>query len=321
MRIQKIQRPSKNAINRALLLDDNSPASVYFKRTALKKFALNKDCVLYIARKGRSMVGYALFCCLKWDSSIFGLKIGRIERLSMKMRFEDMSCFIGEIIKDCSEEGYAHIVCRTGIRDINNIRLLEKAGFTVADVQLTLSTSGNWREACRGTVLTKTIITQATKGDLPALKDLVRGVFTDTRFVTDERYPKDKVDFMYYKWLGEAISSPDRKLFIARNRKGGAAGFVLCDIARDSKNMLGAAIGSIGLIAVSKSCRRRGIGQELVKFALLHFKKEGVDKVEIRTQLSNIPALRAFTGSGLSEITSGIVLPAGITMHYWFSRR
>jgi len=316
--IQKAHKPSKVMIERALSIDGASLASAYFRRLAVKKFASNRGCILYTAREGGRMAGYALFCRLEWDSAIFGLKIGRIERLFIRMRSEDAGRFIGRIIDDCSAEGYDHIVCRTGISDLNCVAALEKAGFVVADVQLTLNTPERWKGRYPDTAFTGSAITKAATRDLPALRSVVKGVFTDTRFVTDERYPKDKVDRMYYEWLRGAVSSGDKRLFIARNKKGGATGFVLCDVARDSKAAVGAMIGSIGLIAVSEACRNKGIGQELVRYALSHFEKEGVDKVEIRTQMSNIPAIRAFIKSGLSEITHGIVLPAGITMHYWF---
>ena len=46
--------------------------------------------------------------------------------------------------------------------------------------------------------------------------------------------------------------------------------------------------------------------------------KGKVDRVEIRTQISNIPAVRAFMRGGFIEFTSGPMLPARITMHRWF---
>ena len=79
--------------------------------------------VLYVAVDKNNIAGYALLMYLKWDSGIFGFKIGRIEHLFMRMDGENKYNFLKTIVDDCRKEKYAHINLRIGLKDFDALFL------------------------------------------------------------------------------------------------------------------------------------------------------------------------------------------------------
>lgn len=329
MNITKINRPSKKMFEKVFISLENirdkvttnfleSHSYQYFKNELIRKYHSNRYCTLYIAKEKQDIIGFALVIFLQWDSKIFGFKIGRIEFLLKFMNNFQRYGFLNNIIKDCRNKRYRHLNCRLGIKDFETLWLLEKLGFNVADIQLTLSTSDAFKDMPKLSHGRLAIIRKAAKDDLKYLKVFVKGAFTDTRFVVDSRYPPRKVDRLYYEWIKNSIFNVDQRVFVAldKNTKR-LIGVSICNISPNSKKILKFKIGSIDLIAINKDYRNQGLGQSLIKFCLNWLKKK-VDRVEIRTQVSNIPAIAAFMKGGFKEVTPGILLPAGITMHRWF---
>lgn len=289
----------------------------YFKSKIFRKFILNPQCIIYVARENEMVVGFAFLIFLEWDSNIFGFSIGKIDNLFIKMADPLKYNFLQNIIQDCIKERYVHLVCRIGIKDFAMLNLLEKMQFNIADIQLTLSASGDLLDVPLPSS-NKFEIRSAKTDDLEQLREIVKDGFTDTRFVVDSRYPREKVNQLYFEWVKNSVLDPAQSVFVVKdNSTERLIGFSICNFDPDSEITLGIKIGCIDLIAVAKNYRNQGIGQMLVKFVLSWFKAK-VDKVEIRTQVSNIPAIRAFMNGGFKEFSSGIMLPAGISMHRWF---
>lgn len=282
----------------------------------LKKFSSNPHACLYTARIDNKIAGFAFLIFLEWDSNIFGFKIGRIENLVMKMDESLKRDFLVNMIDDCKKEGYHHINCRIGVEDLGDIRLLERLGFNIADVQITLSTSG--RLDPEPVNFNGFTIRQATPEDLEGLERVVSGAFSTTRFASDPRYARDKVDRLYFEWLKGSIADNSQTVFVIQESGSGIpVGFGICSVDPYSSEALGVRIGSIDLIAVIERCRGKGIGRMFIRFILNWFSAR-VERVEIRTQVSNHRAINAFMNSGLNKVCAGTALPAGIAMHLWF---
>lgn len=317
MNIDRIKNPGRAILDKVIPPVKGKGASSYFRARVFEKFISNPDSVLYVATE-KEIVGYGFLTYLRWDSGIFGFKIGRIENLSIDMGASGAYRFLNRIIRDCRKEHYAHIHCRLAPEDPVILRALKRLKFKIADRQITLTTDGSFTRIKKTTLPEGIIIDRAGKGDLPYIKELVRGIFSDTRFVMDPGYPGDKVDRMYYEWIKNSISDPSRIVFIVRCKPDSRpAAFSICSIEPDSSRTLGYKIGAIELIAVKKECRNKGMGKKLVGHCLAWLNKR-CDKVEIRTQVSNAPAIKAFRKGGFRKFTSGTALPAGMSLHRWF---
>jgi len=321
MVIEKIKKPDKKILKKAFsFLQNNSDRrqDEYFEKRFLTKFTLNPHLTLYLARDRGIIMGIAFFTFSKWDTNIFGFKIGKIENLLIKKHHSLGFQFLKEIVNDCRRQHYSHVSCRIGVKDFETIHLLERLKFNIFDVQVTLSTAKDFSNVfIPARPSRKFTIRKAKNKDLVQLKKVLRRAFTDTRFVVDHRFPGRSVDRLYFEWVKNAISDTKRCVFVVQDKKSEClTAFVIADFDTYNKETSGIKIGCIDLIAVSRDCRNQGIGRELVGFTLDWFKGK-VDRVEIRTQVSNIPAIKAFMRGGFVEFTHGITLPAGITMHRW----
>lgn len=316
MDIIKIKSPYKKKLEELLLYLDQ-PFSAYFNKRIFEKYASNPHCTLYIAKEKNAIMALAFLTFLDWDSDIFGFKIGRIENVLMKMSNPLGYKFLNEIVDDCMKEHYVHISCRTGLKDFETIHILEKLGFNIFDIQITLSTP----EGFGNTTIESSrefIIREALEKDLVQLKEVVKDSFTDTRFVVDQKFPRNGVNKLYFEWIKNSILNPKQSVLVVQDKKSKLlTAFSIASFDPDSEETLGIKIGALDLMAVSEKHRNQGIGRMFTRFVINWF-KEKVDKVETRTQISNIAAARALMRGGFTEFSSGIMHPAGITMHRWF---
>ena len=264
--------------------------------------------------KQKSIVNYRLgdssatLKYLEWDSGIFGFKIGRIEKIRLAGSDNVNESLIRRVLEDCRVACYRHINCRVGVNDLAGLRAFENNGFNVADIQITLSTMS--RPMAGRTALPGFVFIKASGNDLRQIRKVTRNAFTDTRVVRDPNYPRKKIDEFYYEWVKNSVFNKKQVVFLAKDsRTGVVAGFVICGVLKRT--------GLIDLISVNRARRGLGIGRALVARAMEWF-SDKTDKAEVRTQISNAAAIEVFMKGGYKFITPGSVLPAGISMHYWY---
>lgn len=83
--------------------------------------------------------------------------------------------------------------------------------------------------------------------------------------------------------------------FIAKNPSNDLIGVVICKL-EPHRNVRSR--GYIGMLAVQKEYRGKGIAKELVKKAISEMIKEGVDEVMLETEVVNIPAISLYENMG-----------------------
>ncbi|SCW03706.1 LAFE_0G16424g1_1 [Lachancea fermentati] len=60
--------------------------------------------------------------------------------------------------------------------------------------------------------------------------------------------------------------------------------------------------GYIGMLAVAKEHRKKGIAKRLVTIAIEHMQKTGCDEVMLETEVENVAALRLYEGLGFIRL-------------------
>jgi ribosomal protein S18 acetylase RimI-like enzyme len=129
----------------------------------------------------------------------------------------------------------------------------------------------------------------AEDGDEAPLLSLARDRMRDTRFWTDQRFPRERVRALYAEWLRRGLTTPPlRRTLVV----GAAEGFVTCRFDPEQ------GVGGIELIAVAEGRERGGMGDVLVKGANHAFAEAGLEEARVVTQAQNVAAQRLYQRNG-----------------------
>ena len=147
----------------------------------------------------------------------------------------------------------------------------------------------------------------ATADDEPRLREIARSNHRITRFYADPRFPNERCDDLYETWIARSLEGWADAVFVVDD-DGQPTGYVTVHLKPEVR------WGSIGLIGVDESVRRRGLGRQLVRGAVAWSYEQGMREVWVTTQLRNVPAVRTFEVCGFRAMT------AGLWFHKWYDR-
>jgi dTDP-4-amino-4,6-dideoxy-D-galactose acyltransferase len=224
------------------------------------------------------MVGLP-FQILDWDSSHFGMRIGRV----LAVRGEER---LFERAREWADrESLACVYLLAEANDTAAVRLAGDFGWRMVDVRATLEAEKLMVSESHAPVRL------ARAEDLPYLKRLAISSHRDSRFYTDGGFPTSACDRLFEVWIERSVL--DRgfagAVFVPE-LDGKPAGYITCAV----KN----GVGEIGLLAVDPNARRRGVGTGLLQQATNWFSEQGAGRISVVTQGSNVPALRMYERCG-----------------------
>ncbi|BEO06595.1 dTDP-4-amino-4,6-dideoxy-D-galactose acyltransferase [Serratia marcescens] len=131
----------------------------------------------------------------------------------------------------------------------------------------------------------------ATESDIPALRTAAAQAFTVSRFRAPWYQPDDSGRF-YALWIEKAVLGTfDHQCLLALDNQGQPEGFV-------SLRDIGGQEMRIGLLAAFPGVSSRGIGTRLMAAAIAECRRQGMQRLRIATQISNIAALRLYQRQG-----------------------
>lgn len=116
------------------------------------------------------------------------------------------------------------------------------------------------------------------------------GVYS--RFNVDAKIGRKKFEELYTQWIVKSVSKEIADDVLVYKMEGEIAGFVTIGQKNERAD--------IGIIAVDKSYRGKGIGKSLMKAAEnLYFNK--IKLIQVVTQGNNLPALKLYTSCGYKQ--------------------
>ncbi len=124
---------------------------------------------------------------------------------------------------------------------------------------------------------------------------LESGVYS--RFHTDPRFVNREFEKLYQLWIEKALAQ--HEVLIAEN----LGGFVTCKVSEGD--------AQIGLIAVRKGQRGKGLGKKLIQTAENFAIQKGAQTMTIGTQAANLPASALYRGMGFQLVQQQFIY------HYW----
>ena len=202
---------------------------------------------------------------LKWDSSFFGFNVYVIYSTSIKTIQKD--------ITDIWKSGGYLIYVMDNI-DLSSKFLNENNGRYVG-TKVLFSKSPKVNNDFSS-------IANFTYSKLP--EDILYLAYQsgkDSRFKIDDRLPNVTFEKMYSLWMEKSINNSNIKTFVYTEQEK-KLGFITLEISNDSCQ--------VGLFAVDKASRGKGIGKQLINYAENYAAKVGLKEIIIPTQKENILA-------------------------------
>ncbi len=243
--------------------------------------------------------GAAVWRLLDWDTGEFGMPAARLDLLEASGEYaEARACkrgLVAMVLEECREAGIRHLSARVDTGDLSTIHVLEEAGFELIDgiLTFTLWLDENHHAAPSGTRLFEA-------RDLPEVLAIGRTAFVYDRFHADAALSTAVADRVNENWTRNCCLGMAADAVVVAEEGGRLASYVTCraDYAGGR--------GIIILVATAVWARGKGAARRASQAALHWFRRQGLQTVEVGTQIRNIPAARLYEGLGFRMIRTSL---------------
>ena len=226
---------------------------------------------------------------LDWDSSFFGIRIGKasissqdeLDRiLSLKNDLREKY----DLIYVLSEPGLSFPTCEVSFSDTRVVysALLSVPVSKPSNLHIFEYTSQN------------------VSNELQELA-LASGVYS--RFRLDSKFPPQSYERLYSRWIDQSVKHIMATEVFCYMNDNKTLGFVTLHRKGDT--------GDIGLLATSKESRRSGIGSTLLKFVRDYAVAKGCASLSVATQERNTAACGLYEKAGFSIMSKTAI------RHWW----
>ena len=233
----------------------------------------------------------AVWHTLDWDTGEFGMQAARLDVLEASGVYDEARAqkreLLAKVLDQCRAAGIRHLSARVDTGDFTTIHALEEAGFELIDGIQTfgISLNGNHAPLPPGTRLFE-------PNDLPAVLEIGRTAFIYDRFHADPSLRPEVADQVNESWTRNCCLGIAADAVVVADEEGRVASYVTCRAGHDAGR------GIIILVATAGWARGRGAARRASSAALHWFKGQGLETVEVGTQLRNIPAARLYESLG-----------------------
>lgn len=235
---------------------------------------------------------------LPWDSEFFGHRIARIKPNQLDPAAG------AEILRWCAGERIDCLYFLADPSSASTVAWAEEARFRLLDIRTTLHCDLQTAAASGPAPAVSARVAPFSRGHLPALRRIARVSHRDSRFYWDQNL-REKSDDFFEAWIAKSCEDYADMVLVAE-LEGAAAGYITLDYSspRDSR---------IGLFAVGRQARARGIGQQLVRCGLEWLRSQGAVESRVVTQGRNLAALKLYQKAGFRVET------LQLWYHLWLS--
>ena len=185
----------------------------------------------------------------------------------------------------------AFLQTRVSAADVARVAELERAGWSVVDVNVTLA-----RDPGAETGSPAWAVHRATAADRDPLLAIAENDYDVSRFHLDAEIPDPVARRIKHDWLGACLDGERGDHVLVADADSGPAGFLAVLRTPDAQ--------VIDLIAVRAAARGTGAGRALVA----HLLAASDATVRVGTQIANVGALRFYEALGFRAVDTRYVL-------------
>jgi len=275
---------------------------------ALRRFSLRRAFELLerpeassiLRRRNGTVEGLACWSSLAWDTSQMGMAAGRLDLLLHRGQYAEAragkAALLEELLEACRRQGVRHVTARVDAGDLSSLHALGAAGLEIIDGIQTFSlrlAQAPWAGPDNGLE-----VRAYRPSDLEQVLSIARTAYVHDRFHADPALTSETADALNEDWVRNCCLGTAADGVIVAAEGDRVLGYVTCKVDRRSAEELAMCFGSVVLVATAAPARGRGVARQATLGALEWFRSQGVDVVEVGTQLSNIPAARLYEGCG-----------------------
>jgi GNAT superfamily N-acetyltransferase len=253
-----------------------------------------------LRRRDGEVVGLACWSSLAWDTHQMNMAAGRLDLLLHRGAYAEAragkAALLEELLEACRRHGVRHLTARVDAGDLSSLHALEAAGFEIIDGIQTFSLRLRptpWAGPDNGLE-----VRAYRPSDLDQVLAIARTAYVHDRFHADPALGSETADALNEEWVRNCCLGTASDGVIVAAEGARVLGYVTCKVDRRSAEELAMCFGSIVLVATAAPARGRGMARQATLGALEWFRGQGVDIVEVGTQLSNIPAARLYESCG-----------------------
>jgi GNAT superfamily N-acetyltransferase len=259
--------------------------------------------------KGR-LVGLIALQSLPWISNHFGLRMVTVPHfLARSTGLLIHARLLRYVIEELQDVDF--LDCRVPIDDIYACHALEICDFHYVSTEIYMG------QVLKSIIPPEPHLDYEIRPCTPEERDQVVQIAGETqvhnRFVHDPIIHEDAAKSLYQRLVTDCFENNQFNVLVAHSR-GRVEGFIITKMNLPFSQEVGQLCVSLDLIGVRPESRNRGLGVELIRWALYHLAEEKAVFVAVRTLANNYPALSICFHTGF-QITS-----TSLHFHKWVRR-
>ena len=270
----------------------------------------NPDARVLTALDEEAPIGLGLLQLLPWDSEQIGLSAARLECLIAEGNYAQkrniLTKLLDGLLEQAQKQNIRHVSARVDAGDFAVLHTLEHAGLELIDGLLTFSL--DLTTASLPKLPGAFRMRMATADDAERAAQLAYGAYAHDRFHADHAIAKERADNVHAVWTRNSCSGHAADGVILVEEGEELLGFVTCKLNRDTAAHFGSPTGTIVLVATAEAARGRGVGKAATLAALRWMRGQGVQHIEVGTQIRNIAAGRLYESCGFRLSGSSLTL-------------
>jgi len=262
---------------------------------------------------------------LNWDTEQFGTPAGRLDYLIVapdgdsppamdprdtsanRRLFQVAQAAARAMTAEADARGIRHLSARVDSRELPVLQALESAGFQLVDAILRFSLDVSaWSGA--PPLPAGVRLRDAVESDIEPLARLAHDGFLYDRFHNDPLLDDGVADRVHAAWLTNAVRGKAGDGVLVAEVDGRPAGFFILALDRLAGELLGTTIGTLVLITIDGTLRRRGVALALSLGSVDWLKERGATRFEVGTQLANVPAANVYLKAGFQLVQTSVSL-------------
>jgi GNAT superfamily N-acetyltransferase len=247
---------------------------------------------------------------LEFDTRLFGLPMGRID-FALGGDAQLLTACFALALERADQRGIEHLFYRAPADATAHVGAAQACGMAVVTNNLYFG-----RRIDRGEDFASSGTRGAKLEDLPVLLEITREAFSSsTRFHLDPNLSDSAATRLHEVWLKNCLSGERADAVLVADGEQGLSGYITCSLMRGAMEAGSVRVAEIGLFAVSKASRGRGVGGHLMRAVLSWCRSMGVEWVQVDTESINRPAANFYMYSGFSFIGSWF------SLHRWHGEK